>query len=102
MAEHSTRVSGRTPGTALRARSACSPRRSRRGGRRPRGQDGHGRHRARARAAALAHELGPQSPVAMVGVAGGLDPSVRPGDLVVATELWTTDSSDWPEPTGRG
>ena len=30
---------------------------------------------------------GPDEPVAIAGVAGGLDPSLRPGQVVVATEV---------------
>jgi 4-hydroxy-3-methylbut-2-enyl diphosphate reductase len=52
---------------------------------------GMGRARSSAKAAELAGDLATGAPVAMVGVAGGLDPRLRAGDLVVATELWTSD-----------
>jgi 4-hydroxy-3-methylbut-2-en-1-yl diphosphate reductase len=52
---------------------------------------GMGPSRARRAGAALSERLGADDAVALVGVAGGLAPHLRAGDLVVATELRTTD-----------
>ena len=52
---------------------------------------GMGRARAEATGAELAERLPPGSPVAVTGVAGALLPDLRPGDVVVATELRTPD-----------
>lgn len=48
---------------------------------------GIGPERALRGAAQLVARLGENAPVAVAGVAGGLDPSLQPGDLVVATEV---------------
>ena len=52
---------------------------------------GMGQRRARERAATLAPTLAGDQPVAIAGVAGALDADLRPGDLVVASELRTVD-----------
>ena len=52
---------------------------------------GMGRDRSAATAGGLAGSLANGEPVAVAGVAGGLRPELRPGDVVVADELRTTD-----------
>jgi 4-hydroxy-3-methylbut-2-en-1-yl diphosphate reductase len=53
---------------------------------------GMGRKRASAAGARLAADLATTgTAVALVGAAGGLDPTLRPGQLVVATEVRTTE-----------
>ncbi len=52
---------------------------------------GMGPRRARERAATMAPALAGDQPVAIAGVAGALDADLRPGDLVVASELRTVD-----------
>jgi 4-hydroxy-3-methylbut-2-enyl diphosphate reductase len=54
---------------------------------------GTGPERAAAAGAALARDLGPDDPVAMVGVVGGLSGHLWPGHLVVATDLRTTEDA---------
>ncbi|HUZ10193.1 MAG TPA: 4-hydroxy-3-methylbut-2-enyl diphosphate reductase [Acidimicrobiales bacterium] len=54
---------------------------------------GTGRGRAEAAGTGLAAGLAPGSPVAVTGVAGGLHPDLRPGDVMVATELRTADGA---------
>jgi 4-hydroxy-3-methylbut-2-enyl diphosphate reductase len=54
---------------------------------------GMGRKRARRAGARLTGRLEPHSAVAVVGVAGGLADGLRTGDLVVATELRSTDGA---------
>jgi len=54
---------------------------------------GSGRDRARQAGAALAATLGEETAVALVGVAGGLAAGLRPGDLVIASELRRTEST---------
>jgi 4-hydroxy-3-methylbut-2-enyl diphosphate reductase len=54
---------------------------------------GMGRTKAEAAGAKLSSSLGPDRPVALVGVAGGLDPKLRLGQLVVATEVRTMDGT---------
>jgi 4-hydroxy-3-methylbut-2-enyl diphosphate reductase len=54
---------------------------------------GTGPERAAAAGAALARDLGPDDPAAMVGVVGGLSGHLWPGHLVVATELRTTEAA---------
>ena len=54
---------------------------------------GAGAARARRAGAELAARLDEQTAVALVGVAGGLAPELHPGDLVIASELRTTESS---------
>jgi len=51
-----------------------------------------GRDRARRAGAELAARLDARTPVALVGVAGGLAPDLHVGDLVVASELRSTES----------
>jgi 4-hydroxy-3-methylbut-2-enyl diphosphate reductase len=53
---------------------------------------GKGAARARRAGARLSERLSPETAVAVVGVAGGLAPEMRPGDLVIPTELRTTDA----------
>ncbi|MGD0942741.1 MAG: 4-hydroxy-3-methylbut-2-enyl diphosphate reductase [Acidimicrobiales bacterium] len=55
---------------------------------------GAGAARARRAGAELAASLDEQTAVALVGVAGGLAPQLRTGDLVIASELRSTDSSE--------
>lgn len=54
---------------------------------------GAGPARARRAGAELAANLDEKTAVALVGVAGGLSPELRPGDLVIASELRNTESS---------
>jgi 4-hydroxy-3-methylbut-2-en-1-yl diphosphate reductase len=54
---------------------------------------GAGPERARRGGSMLASRLDEAAPVAMVGVAGALDERLATGDIVVASELRTTDSS---------
>ena len=54
---------------------------------------GAGPGRARRAGAELAASLDERTAVALVGVAGGLSPELRPGDLVIASELRDTESS---------
>jgi 4-hydroxy-3-methylbut-2-enyl diphosphate reductase len=53
---------------------------------------GAGAERARRAGAELASRLDEKTAVALVGVAGGLAPQLRTGDLVIASELRTTES----------
>ncbi len=53
---------------------------------------GSGRARARRSGAKLAARLDEQTAVALVGVAGALAPELRPGDLIIASELRSTES----------
>src|SRR5262249_26970830 len=48
---------------------------------------GFGPTRARRAALSVAQRAGDAAAVAVVGFAGGLDPALRPGDVVVATEV---------------
>jgi 4-hydroxy-3-methylbut-2-enyl diphosphate reductase len=59
---------------------------------------GMGWRRAARAAARLARE--PADAIAVAGVCGALDPSLAPGDLVVATELVGPDGSRIPTPHG--
>ena len=52
---------------------------------------GMGRGRAEAAGSGLAAGLSPGSPVAVAGIAGGLHPDLRPGDVMVATEVRTAE-----------
>ncbi|MGH3731835.1 MAG: 4-hydroxy-3-methylbut-2-enyl diphosphate reductase [Acidimicrobiales bacterium] len=54
---------------------------------------GAGRDRARKSGAKLAARLNEQTAVALVGVAGGLAPELTPGDVIIASELRSTESS---------
>lgn len=54
---------------------------------------GAGRARAKAKGSTLATSLADGAAVAMVGVGGGLDPDLAPGQLVVATELRDIDGT---------
>ncbi len=54
---------------------------------------GAGRAQARAKGVSLAATLADDAAVAIVGVGGGLDPDLVPGQLVVATELRDTDGT---------
>ncbi len=54
---------------------------------------GAGRERAQRSGAKLATRLDERTAVALVGVAGGLAADLVPGDIVVASELRSTDSS---------
>jgi 4-hydroxy-3-methylbut-2-enyl diphosphate reductase len=53
---------------------------------------GAGPERARRAGTELAAHLDEKTAVALVGVAGGLSPELRPGDLVLASELRNTES----------
>ena len=54
---------------------------------------GAGMEQALSTGARLRESLAPGTPVALSGVAYGLDPALAPGALVVATELWATDGT---------
>ncbi|MHB1989035.1 MAG: phosphorylase family protein [Acidimicrobiales bacterium] len=54
---------------------------------------GMGPVRASRAAESLRGALPSMTPVGVLGFARGLDPTDRPGDLVVASELWTADGS---------
>jgi 4-hydroxy-3-methylbut-2-enyl diphosphate reductase len=54
---------------------------------------GAGRDRAQRSGAKLAARLDEQTAVALVGVAGGLAPELIPGDIIVASELRSTEST---------
>jgi 4-hydroxy-3-methylbut-2-enyl diphosphate reductase len=54
---------------------------------------GAGRDRASRAGSKLAARLDEQTAVALVGVAGALDPQLVPGDLVIASELRSTESA---------
>ncbi|HXC19183.1 MAG TPA: 4-hydroxy-3-methylbut-2-enyl diphosphate reductase [Acidimicrobiales bacterium] len=54
---------------------------------------GAGRNRARRSGSKLAARLDVRTAVALVGVAGALDPRLVPGDLVIASELRSTEST---------
>jgi 4-hydroxy-3-methylbut-2-enyl diphosphate reductase len=54
---------------------------------------GMGHAKAGATAARLAPVLAPGRPLAVVGIAGGLAPSLEPGQLVVANALYGPDGS---------
>ena len=55
---------------------------------------GMGHAKAGATGARLAQSLGPGRPVAVVGIAGGLEPGLEPGQLVVADSLHAPDGAD--------
>ncbi len=55
---------------------------------------GAGRDRAQRAGAKLAAHLDEWTAVALVGVAGALDPQLVPGDLIVASELRSTESTN--------
>ncbi|HXQ62073.1 MAG TPA: hypothetical protein VN796_07055 [Acidimicrobiales bacterium] len=55
---------------------------------------GMGHVKAGATGARLADTLAPGSPLAIVGIAGGLDPTLGPGQLVVADSLHAPDGAD--------
>ena len=54
---------------------------------------GTGMEQALLTGARMRDSLAPGTPVALSGVAYGLDPALRPGALVVGTELWATDGT---------
>ena len=54
---------------------------------------GAGMEQALLTGARMKASLAPGTPVALSGVAYGLDPALPPGALVVGTELWTTDGT---------
>jgi 4-hydroxy-3-methylbut-2-enyl diphosphate reductase len=54
---------------------------------------GAGRDKAQRSGAKLAARLSEQTAVALVGVAGGLAPELTPGDVIIASELRSTESS---------
>jgi 4-hydroxy-3-methylbut-2-enyl diphosphate reductase len=54
---------------------------------------GVGRERAFTTGATMRETLVPGTPVALSGIAHGLDPALRPGELIVATELQATDGT---------
>jgi len=56
-------------------------------------QTGMGHAKAGATATRLAPTLAPGRPVAIVGIAGGLEPSLEPGQLVVADALLAPDGA---------
>jgi len=55
---------------------------------------GMGHAKAGATGARLAPDLPPGRPLAMVGIAGGLEPGLEPGQLVVANALHPPDGAD--------
>src|SRR5579863_2994706 len=54
---------------------------------------GAGRDRAQRSGSKLAARLDQRTAVALIGVAGGLDPQLVPGDLIIASELRSTEST---------
>jgi 4-hydroxy-3-methylbut-2-en-1-yl diphosphate reductase len=54
---------------------------------------GAGRERAKKSGAKLAARLDEHTAIALVGVAGGLAPELTPGDIIIASELRSTESS---------
>ena len=54
---------------------------------------GAGRDKAQKSGAKLAARLNEHTAVALVGVAGGLAPELTPGDVIIASELRSTESS---------
>jgi 4-hydroxy-3-methylbut-2-enyl diphosphate reductase len=54
---------------------------------------GAGRDRAQRSGSKLAARLDERTAVALVGVAGALDPQLVPGDLIIASELRSTEST---------
>ncbi len=54
---------------------------------------GAGMAQAHMSGARMRESLAVGTPVALSGVAHTLDPTIRPGELVVATELWATDGT---------
>jgi 4-hydroxy-3-methylbut-2-enyl diphosphate reductase len=54
---------------------------------------GMGHHHAQTVAARVAAELDPGAPVVLAGISGGLDPSLAPGDIVVATTVQDPDGA---------
>ena len=63
---------------------------------------GAGAERARRAGSDLAARLDEQTAVALVGVAGGLAPQLHPGDLVIASELRSTESAEARSLPGTG
>ena len=55
---------------------------------------GMGHVKAGATGARLARALPPEQPLAIVGIAGGLESTLEPGQLVVAEELYAPDDSE--------
>ncbi len=55
---------------------------------------GMGHAKAAATGGRLSTSLAPDRPLAVVGIAGGLDPSLEPGQLVVADRLLAPDGAD--------
>jgi 4-hydroxy-3-methylbut-2-enyl diphosphate reductase len=55
---------------------------------------GMGHAKAGASATRLADRLAPGQPLAVVGIAGGLEPTLEPGQLVVADALHPPDGTD--------
>src|ERR1700683_2464587 len=54
---------------------------------------GAGRDRAQRSGAKLAARLDEKTAVALIGVAGALAPELKPGDLIIASELRSTEST---------
>jgi len=55
---------------------------------------GMGHVRAHAAAQTLASGIAPGAPVVLAGISGGLDPSLRPGEIVVATSVRGPDGDE--------
>lgn len=55
---------------------------------------GMGHAKARSTGARLAQTLPPGRPLAIVGIAGGLEPTLEPGQLVVADALYPPDGAE--------
>ncbi|MGZ4764264.1 MAG: 4-hydroxy-3-methylbut-2-enyl diphosphate reductase [Ilumatobacteraceae bacterium] len=54
---------------------------------------GMGARRSRRAARAMLATIEPERPIAVVGVCGGLDPSLAPGDVIVASEVRSADGT---------
>ncbi len=54
---------------------------------------GMGPRRSRRAARAVLATIEPERPIAVVGVCGGLDPSLAPGDVIVASEVGSADGT---------